>query len=136
MSAIEADALVRMTGEIVAAHVANNNVPISDIGSLITKVHGALNALAAPPAPEPEKPRPAISLRAAIRPESIGCLDCGSRQKMLRRHLMTRHQMTPEQYRQRWDLGQDYPLVASDYSERRRDLAKAHGLGTKRNRSR
>lgn len=129
---IEADTLVTLTGDIVAAHVANNSVAISDIALLIGNVHGALNALAAPPAPAPEKHEPAVAIRNSIKPDFIVCLEDGKKLKMLKRYLMTKFGLTPEQYRAKWDLPATYPMVAPNYSEARRVLAKSIGLGTKR----
>jgi predicted transcriptional regulator len=77
-----------------------------------------------------------VSIRSSIKPDAIACLECGKKQKMLKRHLMTNHQMTPSEYRQKWSLSPDYPMVAPNYAEQRRTLAKSIGLGTKRRRTR
>lgn len=124
--------LVTLTADIVAAHVSNNSVAISDLALLINTVHGALGNLGgAAPAPEPEKPVPAVSIRASVKPDYIVCLEDGKKLKMLRRHLMTAFGMTPDDYRAKWGLPADYPMVAPNYAEQRRTLAKEIGLGTK-----
>jgi predicted transcriptional regulator len=126
------EALVTLTADIVSAHVSNNSVAISDLPSLIQNVHGALAGLGGA-APEPEvRQEPAVSVRASIKPDYIVCLEDGKKLKMLKRHLMTHYQMTPEQYRTKWNLPADYPMVAPNYAEQRRSLAKKIGLGTKR----
>ncbi len=126
------ETLVTLTADIVAAHVSNNSVAVSDLPLLIQNVHGALSGLGgAAPAPEP-KQEPAVSIRASIKPDYIVCLEDGKKLKMLKRHLMTHYQMTPEQYRAKWNLAADYPMVAPNYAEQRRTLAKKIGLGTKR----
>lgn len=122
--------LVTLTADIVAAHVSNNSVAISDLAILINNVHSALSNLGEAPVVE-EKLVPAVSIRASIKPEYLVCLEDGRKLKMLRRHLMTHYNMTPEDYRAKWGLPADYPMVAPDYSEKRRMLAKEIGLGTK-----
>lgn len=123
--------LVTLTADIVAAHVSNNSVAISDLPLLISSVHAALTGLGGTPTPEPEKPVPAVSIRASVKPDYIICLEDGKKLKMLRRHLMTAFGMTPDDYRAKWGLPADYPMVAPNYAEQRRDLAKQIGLGTK-----
>lgn len=126
-----ADAIVTLTADIVAAHVSNNSVAVTDLPSLIQNVHGALTGLGQEaPAPEPKK-QPAVSIRASVKPDYIVCLEDGKKLKMLRRHLLTNYQMTPEQYRAKWNLPADYPMVAPNYTEQRRTLAKKIGLGTR-----
>ena len=126
------ETLITLTADIVAAHVSNNSVSVNDLPQLISNVHGALAALDSSK-PEPEaKPIPKVSIRSSIKPDHIVCLEDGKKLKMLKRHLMTHYQMTPDQYRQKWGLNSDYPMVAPDYAETRRTLAKAIGLGTKR----
>ena len=129
---IAEDTLLTLTADIVAAHVSNNSVAVNDLPSLIQNVHGALVAIAkSTSAPEP-RPEPKVSIRSSIKPDYIVCLEDGKRLKMLKRHLMTHYQMTPDQYRQKWGLSADYPMVAPNYAEQRRMLAKKIGLGTKR----
>ena len=122
--------LVTLTADIVAAHVSNNSVAISDLAMLINNVHAALSGLGTQPEPE-EKPVPAVSIRASVKPDHIVCLEDGRKLKMLRRHLMTHYGMTPDDYRAKWGLPADYPMVAPSYAEKRRALAKEIGLGTK-----
>jgi predicted transcriptional regulator len=130
------DTLLTLTADIVAAHVSNNSVAVNDLPNLIQNVHAALTSISgSTAAPEP-KAEPKVSIRSSIKPDAIACLECGKKQKMLKRHLMTNHQMTPTEYRQKWGLSPDYPMVAPNYAEQRRTLAKSIGLGTKRRRSR
>lgn len=125
------DALVTLTADIVAAHVSNNSVALGDLAQVISNVHGALSALGGA-ALVPERPEPKVSIRSSIKPDYLVCLEDGKRLKMLKRHLRTHYQMTPDQYRQKWGLNSDYPMVAPNYAEQRRALAKSIGLGTKR----
>jgi predicted transcriptional regulator len=131
---VESDAqqtLVTLTADIVAAHVSNNSVSVSDMPSLIEKVHGALVGLGTSAKEEQIKQEPAVSVRASVKPDYVVCLEDGKKLKMLKRHLMTRYEMTPEQYRAKWNLPADYPMVAPNYAAQRRDLAKKIGLGRK-----
>jgi len=130
------DTLLTLTADIVAAHVSNNSVAVNDLPNLIQNVHGALSAIAGTTSAAEPKPEPKVSIRASIKPDYIVCLEDGKRLKMLKRHLMTHYNMTPDQYRQKWGLSADYPMVAPNYAEQRRTLAKAIGLGTKRRRTR
>ena len=125
------DTLLTLTADIVAAHVSNNSVAVNDLPNLINNVHGALTGLSGRGAPE-AKLEPKVPIRSSIRPDYIVCLEDGKKLKMLKRHLMTHYNMTPDQYRQKWGLSADYPMVAPNYAEQRRALAKAIGLGTKR----
>lgn len=130
--AIEAETtLITLTADIVAAHVQNNNVAVGDLPRLIESVHGALAGLGTAPTPAAEPLVPAVSIRASVKPDHIVCLEDGKKLKMLKRHLMTRYQMTPADYRAKWGLPADYPMVAPDYAEKRRTLAKSIGLGRK-----
>ncbi len=122
--------LITLTADIVTAHVANNNVDVDALPELISSVHGALAGLGQKE-PVETRPEPAVTVRASVKKDRIVCLDCGKDMKMLKRHLMTDHGMTPEEYRARWSLPADYPMVAPDYSDTRRDLAKSIGLGRK-----
>ncbi len=130
------DTLLTLTADIVAAHVSNNSVAVNDLPTLIQNVHGALSGISGKTAAPEPKPEPKVSIRASIKPDYIVCLEDGKRLKMLKRHLMTHYGMTPDQYRQRWGLASDYPMVAPNYAEQRRTLAKSIGLGTKRRRPR
>ena len=129
------DTLLTLTADIVAAHVSNNSVAVNDLPNLIQNVHAALSGISgASAAPEP-RPEPKVSIRSSVKPDYIVCLEDGKRLKMLKRHLMTHYSMTPDQYRQKWGLSPDYPMVAPNYAEQRRALAKKIGLGTKRKRT-
>lgn len=130
------ETLVTLTADIVAAHVSNNSVAVSDLPVLIQNVHGALTGLGRAVAEPEVKQEPAVSVRASVKPDYIVCLEDGKKLKMLKRHLMTHYQMTPEQYRAKWNLPADYPMVAPNYAEQRRSLAKKIGLGTKRRKAR
>ncbi len=134
MDATHADTnemLVTLTSDIVAAHVSNNSVSVDDVSTLIANVYGALASLGQASVAEEKLPEPAVSVRASIKPDYIVCLEDGKKLKMLKRHLMTHYNLTPEQYRARWNLPADYPMVAPNYAEKRRDLAKKIGLGRK-----
>jgi predicted transcriptional regulator len=128
---VSPETLITLTADIVSAHVSNNSVAVSDLATLIQHVHQALNGLGdevvAPAVPQ----EPAVSIRASVKPDHIVCLEDGKKLKMLKRHLMTHYQMTPEQYRAKWNLPADYPMVAPNYAEQRRALAKKIGLGTR-----
>lgn len=130
------DSLLTLTADIVAAHVSNNSVAVSDLPSLIQNVHQALTGISGSGAGPEEKQEPKVSIRSSVKPDYVTCLECGKKQKMLKRHLMTNHELTPAEYRQKWGLSSDYPMVAPNYAEQRRTLAKSIGLGTKRRRTR
>ena len=126
------DTLLTLTADIVAAHVSNNSVAVNDLPTLIQNVHQALAGISSSAsAPEPRQD-PAVSIRSSIKPDYIVCLEDGKKLKMLKRHLMTHYNMTPDEYRRKWGLNSDYPMVAPNYAEQRRTLAKSIGLGTKR----
>ena len=125
------DMLLTLTADIVAAHVSNNSVGLADLPDLITRVHGALAGLGSPIVEPVEELKPAVSVRSSVKPDYIVCLEDGKKLKMMRRHLMTAYGMTPDDYRAKWNLPKDYPMVAPNYAEKRRALAKAIGLGTK-----
>ncbi|OJY68111.1 MAG: transcriptional regulator [Sphingobium sp. 66-54] len=127
--------LVTLTSDIVAAHVSNNSVAVSDLPLLISNVYGALAGLQQEAAPAQPKQEPAVSVRSSVKPDYIVCLEDGKKLKMLKRHLMTHYQMTPDDYRAKWGLPADYPMVAPNYAEQRRNLAKKIGLGTSRRRA-
>ena len=126
------DTLLTLTADIVAAHVSNNSVAVNDLPNLIQNVHGALTGISSNSSAPEARPEPKVSIRSSIKPDYIVCLEDGKKQKMLKRHLMTNHNMTPDEYRQKWGLAADYPMVAPNYAEQRRTLAKSIGLGTKR----
>ena len=127
--------LITLTADIVAAHVSNNSVAVSDLPLLIANVHGALSGLGERKEEPAVRPEPAVSIRSSIKPDYVVCLEDGKKLKMLKRHLMTHYNLTPDQYRQKWGLSADYPMVAPNYAEQRRTLAKKIGLGTKRKRT-
>lgn len=125
------ETLIALTADIVAAHVSNNSVAVSDMPTLINAVHQAL-ANAGEPTPAVAASRePAVSIRASVKPEVVTCLECGFKGKMLKRHLVTSHGLTPQEYKARWNLSADHPLVAPNYATKRGELAKAIGLGRK-----
>ena len=119
------------TAEIVAAYVKNNPVNVSDLPDIITTVQASLRGVTEG-APVPAKPTPAVSVSRSVKKDHIVCLVCGQKHKMLKRHLKTGHHLTPDAYRELFDLKPDYPLVAPDYAEVRSKLAKKIGLGRKR----
>ncbi len=127
-----AQALLALTADIVSSHVANNTVAVSDLPSLIQNVHGALAKLGGDVQPEAPKQEPAVSIRASVKPDFVVCLEDGKKLKMLKRHLMTHYNMTPDEYRAKWGLPADYPMVAPNYALKRQELAKKIGLGTSR----
>ena len=129
------ETLITLTADIVSAHVSNNSVAVNDLPTLITNVHGALAGLGVREEAPVVKQEPAVSIRSSIKPDYVVCLEDGKKLKMLKRHLMTHYNMTPDQYRQKWGLNADYPMVAPNYAEQRRTLAKKIGLGTKRRRT-
>lgn len=119
--------------KIVGAYAKKHNFAADELPALIASVHAALAAAGAegPPATS-EAPVPAMAVRRSIRPESITCLDCGYQGTMLKRHVRGAHGMSPEEYRERWSLKSDYPMVAPAYARRRSDLARTFGLGKRR----
>ena len=123
--------LLALTGEIVSAHLANNAVARDEVAPLIQSVFDKLNALASDEAPTPVEVTPAVPIRRSVTDDYIICLEDGKKLKMLRRHLMTAYNMTPEEYRKRWGLPDDYPMVAPSYAQQRSVLAKRIGLGKK-----
>ena len=119
--------LLSMTAEIVASHVRNNTVAQGELAELIRTVHAALSGVSN--GTSQEKPNPAVAVRRSVTPEYIVCLEDGKKLKMLKRHLKTAYNMTPEEYRDRWGLSADYPMVAANYAARRSEFAKQIGLG-------
>ncbi len=124
--------ITELTAEIVGAYVAHHTVAVTDLAALIATVGQQIAGLSQAPAePEEEKPVPAVPIKKSVTPEYIICLEDGKKLKMLKRHLKTRYDMTPEDYRRRWDLKDDYPMVAPEYAATRSALAKKIGLGRK-----
>ena len=126
----DSDTLITHTTDIVVSFVANSSIGAQEVSSLIQTVHATLAGLGSG-TNEERRPDPAVSVRASVKNDHIVCLEDGKKFKMLKRHLMTDHGMTPDEYRARWDLPASYPMVAFDYAEKRRELAKQIGLGRK-----
>lgn len=126
--------LVELTADLVSAYVSNNPVPVSDLPALVAQVHQSLKSLAGAveEAPQQEKLAPAVPVRKSVTPDHIVCLEDGKKFKSLKRHLATHHGMTPEEYRAKWNLPADYPMVAPAYAAARSQLAKEMGLGRKK----
>ena len=123
--------VLQLTADIVASHVSNNTVALGDMPLLIKQVYDSLSGLGGEaPLESAERPQPAVPIRKSVAPDYIICLEDGKKLKMLKRHLKTAYDMTPGQYRERWGLPADYPMVAPNYAAQRRDLAKKIGLGT------
>lgn len=122
--------ILGLTAQIVSAHVSHNPVPAAELPGLIQEVFRTLSGVGSAPAPEPERPQPAVPIKKSITPGYLICLEDGKKLKMLKRHLKTAYNLTPEQYRERWGLPPDYPMVAPDYAKHRSSLAKKIGLGT------
>ena len=128
---VERSELLELTSEIVAAYAGNNALPSSDLPQLIQTVYSTLSSVgAATPETESEQ-KPAVPVKKSVTDSAIVCLECGKGQKMLKRHLAAAHGLTPEEYRAKWRLSYDYPMVAPDYADTRRKLAKEIGLGRK-----
>ncbi len=129
--------LLNLTAEIVASHVSHNPVSMDDLPQLIRQVYASLAGVSEGPGGGlGERPEPAVPIKKSITPDFVICLEDGKKLKMLKRHLMTSYKMTPDQYRMRWGLPPDYPMVAPNYASQRSALAKKIGLGTKRRRRR
>ncbi|KAA0683869.1 transcriptional regulator [Neorhizobium sp. P12A] len=125
-----------LTSSIVSAYVARHFTPVSELGKLISDIHSALQATSSSIVPAAAKQRPAVSIRKSVHDDHLTCLECGVDFKSLKRHLMTHHAQSPQEYREKWHLQSDYPMVAPSYAEVRSRLAKDVGLGQSRRRSR
>lgn len=123
--------LVTHTADIVAAYVSSNTIAANDVPRLVQDIHQALASLRQDQQ-EPEKREPAVSVRSSVKPDHLVCLVCGAKQKTLKRHLMTSHDLTPQDYRREFGLPDSYPLTSPEYSERRRGMAMSFGLGRKK----
>ena len=134
--AAQADELLALTTDIVASHVSNNTVAIADLPQLIQQVYFALAGVGVSAEAATSRPQPAVPIKKSVTADYIICLEEGKKLKMLKRHLKTRYNMTPEEYRERWGLPADYPMVAPRYAQQRSELAKKIGLGTKRRKRR
>jgi len=124
--------IVELASDIVSAYVAQNAVRAADLPDLIASVHGALSGLGKPVQAQPEALTPAVPVKKSITPDFIVCLEDGKRFKSLKRHLRTTYDLTPEQYRTKWGLPSDYPMVAPNYAKARSELARTMGLGQQR----
>ena len=134
---IAASNYIELAADIVSAYVSNNSVPTSDLPTLINEVHTALLRVGGGTVEVPvEAPKPAIPVKKSVTPDYIVCLEDGKKFKSLKRHLRTQYDMTPEQYREKWGLPHDYPMVAPNYAEARSQLAKKMGLGQQRRKRR
>ena len=134
---ITAEELLRMTTDVAAAYFSNNSLPSLQLPEVIRTIHESLTALRGGEAAAPaEPPTPAVPVKKSVTPDYIVCLEDGRKLKMLKRHLRTAYDMSPEQYRQRWELPADYPMVAPNYARQRSRLAKEIGLGTRSGRRR
>jgi len=130
-NAEQSNDLLALTTEIVAAHVSNNTVALHDLGQLINQVYQSLANIGNAPALPAARPQPVVSVKKSIQPDYIVCLEDGKKLKMLKRHLKTAYNLSPEAYRERWGLAADYPMVAPNYARQRSKLAKEIGLGTR-----
>lgn len=129
------DDLVQMTTQIVTSYISRNTVPTDQLGTVIQAIHDALRGIGSAPAaePAPAPAKPAVPIRRSVQPDYIVCLEDGKKLKMLKRHLRTTYNMSPEEYRAKWGLPADYPMVAPNYAEQRSAFAKKIGLGKARN---
>lgn len=128
---MEKPELLNLTADIVSAHVGHNSVALGDVAGLVQRVHAALVGLIEPEVPAPEAKIAVVSIRASIRPDYLICMECGKKQKTLKRHLSSAHNMTPAQYRSDYGLPNDYSMTSANYSQQRGDMARALGLGRK-----
>lgn len=132
---LEQDNLIELTADIVSAYISNNTISAADLPALIDEVHSALHKTASGPSePEPEPLKPAVTVKKSVTPDYIICLEDGKKFKSLKRHLRTHYDLSPEEYREKWSLPVDYPMVAPNYAKARSQLAKKMGLGQKRGR--
>ena len=128
------DMLIELTADVVAAYVSNNPVPVGELPNLIADIHAALGRVggATPEVVPVEKQKPAVNPKRSVHDDYIVCLEDGKKFKSLKRHLMTHYNLTPDQYREKWNLDANYPMVAPNYAAARSQLAKTMGLGRKR----
>lgn len=125
------ETILTFVADIVSSHVSNNTIESNEIPKLIQETYAALTGLGKQVVAVEDKPEPAVSARGSVRPDFVVCMDCGFKGKMLKRHLSTEHDLTPSQYRERWNLAPDHPLVAPNYAAQRKALAERNGLGRK-----
>lgn len=128
---ISRESLLELTSDVVASYVSNNQVAPDDITPLINQVFKALSNAGVDSLSIEDRPQPAVPIKRSVTPDYLICLEDGKKLKMLKRHLKTAYNMTPDQYRERWGLPADYPMVAPNYAEKRSKLAKDIGLGTR-----
>ncbi|MGB0935094.1 MAG: MucR family transcriptional regulator [Alphaproteobacteria bacterium] len=128
---ISTSEIMNLTTEIVASYVSNNPVEASDLNALIQSTYKSLSEIAAGRSYQASRPEPVVSIKKSVSDDYIICLEDGKKLKMLKRHLKSAYNMTPEQYRERWGLAPDYPMVAPSYARQRSELAKTIGLGTR-----
>ena len=128
---VSREELLALTTEIVSSYVGNNNVPADEIPNVIEQVFKGLSNVSGENVLTGDRPQPAVPIKRSVTPDFIICLEDGKKLKMLKRHLKTAYNMTPEEYRERWGLPADYPMVAPSYAEKRSKLAKDIGLGTR-----
>ncbi|MBX3597030.1 MAG: MucR family transcriptional regulator [Rhizobiaceae bacterium] len=126
--------LIELTADVVSAYVSNNSVPASELPGLIAEIHAALGRIGTTPEPQApaDKQKPAVNPKRSVHDDHIVCLEDGKKFKSLKRHIMTHYNLTPEQYREKWGLDANYPMVAPNYAAERSQLAKKMGLGRKR----
>ena len=128
---LKAGSLLQMATTIVAAHVSKSSVPAADIPRILNDIYQALSGLAGGKlAGAPARHEPAVPVKKSVTPDYIICLECGKKQKMLKRHIRTAYGLSPEQYREKWDLPAEYPMVSANYAKKRSALARQIGLGT------
>ncbi len=125
------DTLLELTAEVVSAYAANNALPASELPDVIQSVHRTFQGLQNPESSNDAKSAPAVSVKRSVRADAIICLECGTEHKMLKRHLKTSHSLSVAEYRDKWNLKPDYPMVAPNYAQHRSELAKQFGLGRK-----
>ena len=127
---LKPDDLLKLTAEVVAAYVSNNPIPVAEVPSMIKSVHGTLGGLVGASQGElPTAQKPAVPIKRSVTPDYIVCLEDGKKLKMLKRYLRSRYKLSPSEYRERWNLPPDYPMVAPNYAQKRSDFAKKIGLG-------
>lgn len=131
----QSDELLELTAQVVAAHVSNNSIPVTDLPQLIREIYQTMASVGSADGRMAERPNPVVPIKKSITPDYIVCLEDGKKLKMLKRHLKTAYDMSPEDYRERWNLPSDYPMVAPNYAKQRSRLAKQIGLGTKSRRT-
>lgn len=132
LEGLNVETLTEMTAQIAASYVGNHNVPVSELPALMSTIYQSMSKLGGHVKGPEARPEPAVAVKKSVTPEYIICLEDGKKLKMLKRHLKTAYKMTPEQYKERWNLPADYPLVAPNYAKQRSKLAKQIGLGTSR----